>query len=118
MKKCIYCAEEIQDEAIKCKHCFEFLDGRPRSDVAPPAPPQVQASGVPWYCSTVFMVSTFIMVPPLVLPSVWLHPKLHLVFKILITVIVAAFCWLFYWAIDRFIHQFDEATRMWEQSPY
>jgi hypothetical protein len=76
MKKCPFCAEEIQDEAVKCKHCNEFLAARP------------EAPKTPWYGKTAVLIVSFLTVGPFALPLVWFNPTYKRRTKIIVTVIV------------------------------
>ena len=79
MKKCRFCAEAIQDEAIKCRYCGEFLDESYR--------PKAKQK---WYLTTPAIVTGLLGLGPFALPLVWMNPKYKVITKIVVTVVVIA----------------------------
>ena len=83
MKRCPFCAEEIQNEAVKCRFCGEFLL-------------KSNTLRAKWYFSKGTLVMALLSVGPLALPLVWFNPHYKPITKLVLTAVVISLSVLVY----------------------
>lgn len=97
MKKCIYCAEEIQDEAVKCRYCGEFLEKKSQEK---------------WYYKTSILIFLFFCIGPFALPLVWFNPSFSRNKKMAISIVVLIMSYFLGVILFNFLKTINEYYKM------
>jgi hypothetical protein len=88
MKKCPFCAAQIQDETVKCGYCGGMLDKFQPWELMP-----AKKEPEKWYFKTSTLITAFLCVGPFALPLLWINPKYSQKTKIIASVIIFVVCY-------------------------
>jgi predicted nucleic acid-binding Zn ribbon protein len=103
MKKCPFCAEEIQDDAVKCKHCGEFLIDAELKGFK-------KNADLKWYYRTPMTILWIALLGPFAIPFILKNPQYSttsktlwviaaILFTILVTLMLIALIIFYFWLL-------------------